>query len=104
GGSAVVGAETLRLVGRGGGAVDGARSAGLPGGQAPRPPRRHRRRWPRRARGRCAVRPQTRRPRVALLPLRDEGRPTPDALRTVGDARPEPPPPRTAAEPRGEAV
>ncbi len=80
---AVVGAEALRLVGRGAATLDRARRPGLRGGQAarlrPAGGREGRGRDPRRP----PVRAPGRRQRLAVRPVRAHGRAVPDALRAA---------------------
>ena len=83
GGQAVVGAQEVRLVGRGREAVDRLRRAGLPGRQGRRLPRPARRRGHGRDRRRRPVHHDGRRPRLAVRAERPARRPAADALRAA---------------------
>ena len=104
GGQAVVGAQALRLVGRGAGRLDRLRRPRLPRRQAAVLPRRGRRDGDGRDLRRRAVHDAARRPRLALRPRRARGRPAADALRALRVAGPEPALPRPRVEPGDAAV
>ena len=103
-GQAVVGAQEVRLVGRGAGQVDRLRRPGLPGRQAPRLRGGGRRRGHGRDLGRRPVHHDGRRAGLAVLPERPAGRADADALRAVRVAGREPALPEGGREPRRAAL
>ena len=103
-GQAVVGAQEVRLVGRGAGQVDRLRRPGLPGRQAPRLRGAGRRRGHGRDLGRRPVHHDGRRAGLAVLAERPAGRADADALRAVRVAGRQPPLPEGRREPRRAAL
>ena len=101
---ALVGAQALRLVGRGAGRLDGLRRAGLPGRQAPRLRGAGRRAGDGRDLRRRPVHHDARRPRLAVRAHRPAGRAAAVALRALRVARRQPDPPRAAHEPGCDQV